>query len=61
MERSLPKSEFRKKVAIFSLVNVTGDTAYHWMMYAIPEMIKVDLILFRAHTLKVLKQKIAAC
>jgi tetratricopeptide (TPR) repeat protein len=43
-ERVIPKNEFRKKVAIFSLENETGDTIYDWMMHAIPDMIKLDLI-----------------
>jgi len=44
IERVIPKSEFRKKVAIFSLDNETGDTTFGWMMHAIPDMIKLDLI-----------------
>jgi tetratricopeptide (TPR) repeat protein len=44
IERVIPKSDFRKKVAIFSLENETGDTTFDWMMHAIPDMIKLDLI-----------------
>lgn len=44
IERVIPKSEFRKKLAIFSLENVTGEIASDWMMHAIPDMIKIDLI-----------------
>ena len=44
IQRVIPKSEFRKKVAIFSLENETGDTTYDWMMHAIPDMLKLDLI-----------------
>lgn len=43
-ERVIPKSEFRKKIAIFSLENETADTTYDWMIHAIPDMIRLDLI-----------------
>lgn len=43
IERLIPKSAFRKKVAIFSFENETGDTTIGWMMHAIPDMIRYDL------------------
>ena len=43
IERSIPKSEFRKKVAIFSLENESGDTSLNWLMHAIPNMVRYDL------------------
>ena len=44
IERVIPKSEFRKKMAIFSFENETADTSLDWMMHAIPDMIRLDLI-----------------
>jgi TolB-like protein len=43
IERSVPKSEFRKKVTIFSLENESGDTKLDWLVHAIPDMLRYDL------------------
>jgi tetratricopeptide (TPR) repeat protein len=43
-ERSIPKSEFRKSVAIFSLENESGDTSLDWLSHALPDMILYDLL-----------------
>ena len=44
IERSIPKSEFRKKVAVFSLENESGDTTLNWLMHALPDMLRYDLM-----------------
>ena len=44
IERSIPKSEFRKKVAVFSLENESGDTTLNWLMHALPDMLGYDLM-----------------
>ncbi len=44
IERLIPKSEFRKKVAVFSLENVSGDTNLDWLMHALPDMLGYDLM-----------------
>jgi serine/threonine protein kinase/tetratricopeptide (TPR) repeat protein len=41
--RRIPKTEFRKKVAVFYFSNETGDSAYDWMQYGITEMLDYDL------------------
>ncbi len=43
IERLIPKSEFRKKVAIFSFENESGDTSLNWLKHAIPDMVRYDL------------------
>lgn len=43
VERLIPKSEFRKKVAFFPFENETGDTAKTWLQHALPDMIQYDL------------------
>ena len=42
-ESVIPKSEFRKKLAIFFFENETGDTSLDWLQYAIPHLIGFDL------------------
>jgi len=44
IERLIPKSEFRKKVAIYSLENESGDTELDWLVHAIPDMLRYDLV-----------------
>ena len=44
IERLIPKSEFRKKVAVFSLENESGDTTLDWLMHALPDMLGYDLM-----------------
>ena len=44
IERSIPKSEFRKKVAVFSLENESGDTTLDWLTHALPDMLGYDLM-----------------
>ena len=43
IERLIPKSEFRKKVTIFSLENESGDTELDWLVHAIPDMLRYDI------------------
>ena len=43
IERLIPKSEFRKKVAVFSLENESGNTSLDWLMHALPDMVRYDL------------------
>ena len=43
IERSVPKSEFRKKVSIFSLENESGEPKLDWLVHAIPDMLRYDL------------------
>ena len=44
IERLIPKSEFRKKVAVFSLENESGDANLDWLMHALPDMLGYDLM-----------------
>ena len=43
IERTVLKSEFRKKIAIFFFDNQSTDTAYNWLQYSIPTLIEDDL------------------
>ncbi len=43
IERLIPKSEFRKKVAVFSLENESGNTTLDWLTHALPDMLSYDL------------------
>ncbi len=43
IERVVPKSEFRKKVALFAFENETGDNSNDWLRRAIPVMVNYDL------------------
>ena len=43
VERLIPKSEFRKKVAMFSMENESGDQSIDWLMHAFPNMLQYDL------------------
>lgn len=41
-ERTILKSEFRKKILFFFFENKSGDTALNWLQYAFPTMIQAD-------------------
>ena len=43
IERVIPKSEFRKKVALFFFDNESGDSTLDWLQYGIPDMVGYDL------------------
>lgn len=43
IERLVPKSEFRKKVAVFSMENESGNTTLDWLRHALPDMLGYDL------------------
>jgi tetratricopeptide (TPR) repeat protein len=43
IERQVPKSEFRKKVAVFSMENESGDDELDWLVHALPDMLNYDL------------------
>jgi tetratricopeptide (TPR) repeat protein len=45
VERSVPKSEFRKSLAIFSFENESGNAETEWLTHAIPGMLQYDLLL----------------
>jgi serine/threonine-protein kinase len=44
IERSIPKSEFRKKVALCYFDNETGDPELDWLQYGIVNALRTDLI-----------------
>ncbi len=44
VERVIPKSEFRKKVALFYFDNETNDPALDWLEYGIVKALEVDLV-----------------
>ncbi len=43
IERLIPKSEFRKKVAVFSLENESGNSELDWLIHSLPDMVRYDL------------------
>lgn len=43
LERVIPKSGFRKKIALFDFKNETGDPSLDWMQYGISQMLEFDL------------------
>ena len=43
IERTIPKSEFRKKMALFYFNNETGDSTLDWLQYGIPLALHIDL------------------
>ena len=43
LERVVPKSEFRRKVALFPFDNVSADTALGWLQHGLPLAIYYDL------------------
>lgn len=43
VERQVPKSAFRKHVALFFLANRSGDAQQDWIGHAAPDLIKLDV------------------
>jgi len=43
IERTLIKSEFRKKIALYNFTNLADDTTHHWIQYTIPTMLEYNL------------------
>ena len=43
LRRSIPKAEFRHRVALFSFSNGSGDLELDWLQYALPKSIHIDL------------------
>ena len=43
VQKVIPKSEFRKKIAIFYFENETGDSALSWLRYGLPWLCDSDL------------------
>ena len=43
VERVIPKTEFRKRIAIFNFQNQSSDTSIDFLQYAIPSMTEYDL------------------
>ncbi len=43
IERVIPKSEFRKRFALYYFTNESGDTALDWLQYGIPLALSDDL------------------
>lgn len=43
VERVVPKSQFRKEVALFYLDNESGDPDLDWLRYGLPEALETDL------------------
>lgn len=41
--RSVPKPEFRHRVALFSFRNASGDPALDWLQFALPQAVRIDL------------------
>jgi serine/threonine protein kinase/tetratricopeptide (TPR) repeat protein/TolB-like protein len=44
IERTIPKSEFRKKVALTYFDNETGDPELDWLQYGIVMALRIDLV-----------------
>ena len=43
VDKVVPKSEFRKKIAIFYFENKTGDSTLNWLRYGLPWLCDSDL------------------
>ena len=43
IERIIPKSEFRKKLALFYFNNEAGDSTLDWLQYGVPLALHIDL------------------
>lgn len=43
IEHQIVKSEFRKKICLYNLKNISNDTSLNWMQYLIPAMLEYDL------------------
>jgi tetratricopeptide (TPR) repeat protein len=44
VERTIPKSGFRKRLAVFNFDAAPGDTAAAWLRYGVPLALEVDLL-----------------
>ncbi len=44
IERVIPKSEFRKNIALYFFDNESGDSTLNWLQHGLSEMLKLDLI-----------------
>lgn len=44
IERIVPKSEFRKKVALYVFENADGDSTLEWLQYTVPLFMEYDLL-----------------
>ena len=43
IQKVIPKSEFRKKIAIFYFDNETNDSTLNWLRYGLPWLSATDL------------------
>lgn len=43
VERTIFKSEFRKKIALFNFENLSNDSTLDWLQYTLPTMVQYDL------------------
>jgi tetratricopeptide (TPR) repeat protein len=43
IERTIPKSKFRKKIALFFFDNKSGDAALDWLQFSVPYLLEFDL------------------
>jgi tetratricopeptide (TPR) repeat protein/tRNA A-37 threonylcarbamoyl transferase component Bud32 len=43
IEREIPKSEFRKRLALFHFENESGDATHNWLRQGLPAMMSYDL------------------
>lgn len=43
VEKLVVKNEFRKKILIYNVENISGDTAFDYLQYGIPSMTEYDL------------------
>jgi tetratricopeptide (TPR) repeat protein len=44
LRRSIPKAEFRRRVALFAFNNGSGDTDLDWLQYALPKSVSIDML-----------------
>lgn len=44
IEREVPKTEFRKRLALYYFTNESGDSALDWLQYGIPLALSDDLV-----------------
>jgi len=43
INRAIPKSAYRRRLALFPVDNQSGDSAFDWVQYAVPLAVSVDL------------------
>ncbi|RMI14112.1 MAG: tetratricopeptide repeat protein, partial [Calditrichaeota bacterium] len=43
MQRRIPKAQFRKKIAVFSVVNRSGDAQLDWLQHGFTDLMVIDL------------------